>query len=103
MLDLRSGKRDKYLYALTHWGEALVFLLLFVWGAISYEVGRRWGYGALALITFILFMEGLSRVVLTTERLANFEDYRAELLRRWPDLNLPEATGLIETPCERTS
>jgi hypothetical protein len=47
----------------------------------------------LALITFILSMEGMSHAVLTTERLANFEDYRAELLRRWPDINLPEATG----------
>jgi hypothetical protein len=33
--DLKSGKRDKYLYAISGWGSVLCFLMLFVVCSIS--------------------------------------------------------------------
>jgi len=38
----------------------------------------------------LLVFRRTSRLLLTANRLANFEAYRAELLQRWPDLALPE-------------
>jgi hypothetical protein len=39
----------------------------------------------------LLFVRRTLHLTLTLTRVENFEDYRAELLRRWPDLNLPDA------------
>jgi hypothetical protein len=49
-----------------------------------------WPFGALALIAAIAAMNRMSRVILAIDRLANFESYRAAILRRWPDVQLGE-------------
>ena len=43
------------------------------------------------VLTALLAMRRIISLLLTLGRLEDFEDYRAELLRRWPDINLPDA------------
>jgi hypothetical protein len=45
---------------------------------------------AIAASLMFAVVSGTLRVVLTLGRIENFEDYRAELLRRWPDIELPD-------------
>jgi hypothetical protein len=105
--DLNSGKRDKYLYAINGWGFISSLTLAGHMGTVvGLAAGRAFGPTAstvrenapalwlfvLAFATFLLFLVAWRalRLVLTLGRLANFEDYRAELLRRWPDAKLPD-------------
>jgi hypothetical protein len=43
-----------------------------------------------AVVLLILLAGRATHHSITFNRLANFEDYRTELLRRWPDIELPE-------------
>jgi hypothetical protein len=92
--DLKIGKRDKYLHALTNWGFALTFLLLFILGAIAYLTAadclHRLFFGAFLLIMAWASMNRMTHAAITFGRLENFDNYRAQLLRRWPDIVLPE-------------
>jgi hypothetical protein len=106
--DLKSGKRDKYLYAINHWGSiSLLTLTGFVAAVTGFAARRVIGPIAstsqenapaftllfLPFGVFLLFLVvwRTLRVGLTLNRIENFEDYRAELLRRWPDIDLPDA------------
>jgi hypothetical protein len=102
--DLKSGKRDKYLYAINGWGllSAIIlvgFAAVFVGIATGNVLGRPHGENALGFrllglaITVGVALMFLSRTIhlaLTLARLDNFEAYRASLLRRWPDIKLPD-------------
>jgi hypothetical protein len=106
--DLKSGKRDKYLYAISHWGLVTFlyptsFLAAFIVFAARRAIGPDSFYqaqenapafwlfvSAIAASLIFAVVSGTLRVVLTLSRLENFEDYRAELLRRWPDIELPD-------------
>jgi hypothetical protein len=107
--DFRSGKRDKYLYAINHWGlvtflSLTCFLAAFIGFAARRAIGPDSFYRAqenasafwlvvLAIAASLMFVivRGTLRLALTLSRIENFEDYRAELLRRWPDIDLPDA------------
>lgn len=92
--DLRTGKRDKYLYTLERWGFALFWMLLFALSGILFMIGPdqyRLPFGAFILITALSGMERIALATITVARLENFEHYRAQLLRRWPDIKLPDA------------
>jgi hypothetical protein len=92
--DLKSGKRDKYLYAIKSWGFTLAFLLLVVLGAIGYSTAHGWllrlPFGAFLVIVWWASLNRMWHAVITFGRLEDFENYRAALLRRWPDIVLPE-------------
>lgn len=92
--DLKSGAWDKYLYALNSWGFVIVHLLF---RAVGTTVGLLHSDPVIRLVGGILSGAGLARslrrlsyLILSLRRLDHFDDYRAELLRRWPDLVLPE-------------
>jgi hypothetical protein len=92
---LKSGKRDKYLYALTSWGFTLSFQLFFVVSSAVFLRSTNMRL-AVALFIFVVFTALCSTrwmldAVITLSRLENFEDYRAELLERWPDIELADA------------
>jgi hypothetical protein len=97
--DLKSGKRDKYLYAINGWGFIIVYLLLAVLAGVAivgeaiHPAEPAFALLALTILVLAAFlaMRRGSNLLLTLSRLANFEAYRAELLRRWPDANLPDA------------
>jgi hypothetical protein len=50
----------------------------------------RWALIALTAVIELIFLIRLGRLIITLNRLENFDRYRAELLKRWPDLVLPE-------------
>jgi hypothetical protein len=91
--DLKSGKRDKYLYAIMSWGFILVHMLFFVTGSIigllDKDTVLRLPSLAIAMFATLMALRRTAYLVLTLDRVANFENYRAELLRRWPDIILP--------------
>jgi hypothetical protein len=103
--DLKSGKHDKYLYAISGWGLIIAALLAVVIACVAGSLIRivdavhpteRAFPSKLALLTtatlaMFLATGRLFNLLLTLGRLANFEDYRAELLRRRPDVDLPDA------------
>jgi lysylphosphatidylglycerol synthetase-like protein (DUF2156 family) len=99
--DLKSGKRDKYLYAINGWGFITTYLLLAVMACVAVvaevvtAAEHSFAFALLALtvlvLTALLAMRRLISLLLTLGRLEDFETYRAELLRRWPDINLPDA------------
>jgi hypothetical protein len=106
---LKSGKRDKYLYAINHWGLVTFLSVTGFLGAFIVFAARRaigpdsfyraqenapafWVFvSAIAAFLMFLIVWMTLRQVLTLSRVENFEDYRAELLRRWPDIDLPDA------------
>jgi hypothetical protein len=45
---------------------------------------------ALTAVIELIFLIRLGRLIITLNRLEKFDRYRAELLKRWPDLVLPE-------------
>jgi hypothetical protein len=51
---------------------------------------ERYDGGSWRLVHSIMRLS-CSQLFLTMHRLADFEAYRAELLRRWPDIKLPDA------------
>jgi len=67
-------------------------MLLFVTGAIVGSLTSS----ALPLSVFLaglatlLAARRMVRLLITLNRIADFENYRAKLLRRWPDIVLPE-------------
>jgi hypothetical protein len=100
---LKSSKTDKYLYAINHWGTlsfitATAPLAAFLGIASSIIFGGpqlprpiAFSMGAFIALLIVgwLLMRTL-RFLLAIARVENFEHYRAELLRRWPDLDLPD-------------
>jgi hypothetical protein len=92
-LDLKSGKRDKYLYAVMSWGFIIVYMLFFVAGSIVGLLDKdtvfRLPLLASAMCCALMALRRTAYLVITLDRLANFETYHAELLRRWPDIILP--------------
>jgi hypothetical protein len=100
--DLRSGKRDKYFYAINHWG-VLTFITVTTPLAVLLGFETRIAFGlphtgaqasiaavVVALLLAVFLLRRTLRFLLTLGRLENFENYRAQLLRRWPDIVLPE-------------
>ncbi len=104
---LRSGKRDKYLYAINHWGYISLLIYTSATAAVVGVVtGRVFGQPThdhtfmfsfllvvLALVILFILLRIANRslhLMLTLYRVENFEEYRTELLQRWPDLVLPE-------------
>jgi hypothetical protein len=66
-------------------------LLQFIFTQIkpTAEVAWVFLYGGLSIVAF-WFLVGFTQIlsmVLTLDRVECFEDYRAELLKRWPDLD----------------
>jgi len=102
--DLKSGKRDKYLYAITGWGSLSAFMIMcIIAGLMGFSTRRFLGPPtsigpenasllalALAVAFALVVLRCVLRLYLTLSRLDNFENYRAQLLRRWPDIVLPE-------------
>jgi hypothetical protein len=92
--DLKSGKWDKYLYALNSWGFVIVHLVFFAMcttiGLLHSEPIIRLAGGVGSGIGMALSLRRLSYLIMTLRRVEGFDYYRAELLRRWPDLVLPE-------------
>ena len=105
MQDFKSGKRDKYLYAINGWGLIIAELLLVVMAMIAgslikivdvvhpteHAFAFRLTTLTMAVLALLLAARRAISLVLTLGRLENFEDYRGELLRRWPDIDLPDA------------
>jgi hypothetical protein len=93
--DLKSGEWDKYLYALNSWGFILVHMLFCTMCSIVAVLGNqpqiKLPAGVGAVFGLQMALRRTSHLTLTLNRIRNFEDYRAELLRRWPDIKLPEA------------
>lgn len=92
--DLKSGAWDKYLYALNSWGFILVYMLFCIMSSIIAVLGNpeiKVPAGIGAVLTSLMALRRTAYVVIALNRIRNFEDYRAELLRRWPDINLPDA------------
>jgi hypothetical protein len=102
--DLKSGKRDKYLYAINHWGM-ISFLTLgsifsgaagLVTGRLLHQAEHTFPTGAplfllaFPIVVLALVFRSTMRLLLTLDRVENFQRYRAKLLQRWPDLVLPE-------------
>ena len=102
--DLHTGKRDKYLYAINGWASINVLILGgLMAGGLGFITRRLVGgpiepihpvRTLLALIVGILIvllvLRHLLTLFLTLNRVDNFDHYRAELLKRWPDIQLPE-------------
>jgi hypothetical protein len=93
--DLKSGAWDKYLYALNSWGFIIVYLLFGTMGSIVGLLAKDQATGVFALgsamVGLLMAFRRISNLFLTLGRVENFEDSRAELLRRWPDVDLPDA------------
>jgi hypothetical protein len=103
--DLKSGKSDKYLYAINGWGFIIAALLVVVIACVAaslikmvevvhateYDFALKLASTGILMLAMFLATRRFFNLHLTLGRLANFEDYRAELLRRWPDINLPDA------------
>jgi hypothetical protein len=91
---LKSGQIDKYIYALNSWGFILVYVVFFamcsVVGLLSNDPLAKWSNLGGTVFLVLLVFRRTSRLLLTANRLADFEGYRAQLLQRWPDLVLPE-------------
>ena len=91
---LKSGQVDKYIYALNNWGFILVYVVFFamcsVVGLLSNDPLAKWSNLGGTVFLVLLVFRRTSRLLLTANRLADFEGYRAQLLQRWPDLVLPE-------------
>ena len=91
---LKSGQVDKYIYALNNWGFIRVYVVFFamcsVVALLSNDPIGKWSNLCGTVFLVLLVFRRTSRLLLTANRLANFEAYRAELLQRWPDLALPE-------------
>jgi hypothetical protein len=92
--DLRSGKWDKYLYSLDSWGFILVHLLFGlasgIIGVLTNDPIVRVSTMAVSVLATLMSIRRTAHLFLTRSRMNNFDDYRAELLRRWPDIVLPE-------------
>jgi hypothetical protein len=103
--DLKTGKRDKYLYAINGWGMlGAMMLVLFTAVLMGLVIRRAFdlpneaapGFRlllalAIAVGLAVMVLSRIMRLALTLYRLDNFEAYRASLLRRWPDIKLPDA------------
>jgi hypothetical protein len=92
--DLKSGTWDKYLYALNSWGFILVYMLFCIMCSIIAVLGNpeiKVPAGIGAVLGWLMAIRRTAYLVITLNRIRNFETYRAELLRRWPDINLPDA------------
>ena len=92
--DLKSGAWDKYLYALNSWGFILVYMLFCIMCSIVGVLGNpeiKLPSGVGAVFGLLMAIRRTAYLVITLNRIQNFEDYRTELLRRWPDINLPDA------------
>jgi hypothetical protein len=96
--DLKLGKRDKYLYAMNSWGLNSVEMFFFIGGCVGGLSSKDAGVpqvikSVLLLISSLALVSAIRRtsiLLLTLDRIANFEDYRANILRRWPDVQLPD-------------
>ncbi len=86
--ELKSGENDKYLYALKSWSLIIFNLVLFALFSIIAQLSNFptsiVAHMVGAVVLLILLARRLAHHSITFNRLANFEDYRAELLRRWP-------------------
>jgi hypothetical protein len=107
VLEYKTGKRDRYLYAITHWGLVTLFILTCLTAAfLGMMTGMTfafhkpegqqllWAYwfGIFSIFSgYFVFLRRTIVLLLLLQRLQNFERYRADLLRRWPDLDLPNA------------
>jgi hypothetical protein len=91
--DLKSGAWDKYLYALNSWGFILVYLLFCIMCSIVAVLGSpeiKLPAGVGAVFCWLMAIRRTAYLTIALNRIRNFEDYRAQLLRRWPDIVLPE-------------
>ncbi|WGR94729.1 hypothetical protein MTX26_01360 [Bradyrhizobium sp. ISRA443] len=105
--DLKFGKRDKYLYAIIGWGSLNALTLMSIaTGGMGFAARRVLGPAVssassdplgLRVLALAVALTGISIVLmiglhlyLTFARLENFENYRSQLLKRWPDLELPD-------------
>jgi hypothetical protein len=82
---LHDGTRDKYIYAIHSWGFVIAYLIMSSAAAV---VGSLFFF--LVASTFLLLMSArrLWIVVFTLNRVQYFDDYQAQLKKRWPDLAL---------------
>jgi hypothetical protein len=46
--------------------------------------------GVGAMLGWLMAIRRTAYLIITLNRIQNFEHYRAQLLRRWPDIVLPE-------------
>ncbi|WP_454641879.1 hypothetical protein [Bradyrhizobium liaoningense] len=115
--DLKTGKRDKYLYALNHWGHICLMTFLALGSGFAgvmtglfarpllrdgNETLAHNGRDALsmrviAFLLAILVLVMIARILwrsihldLTLSRVEQFDHYRAELMRQFPDIKLPD-------------
>lgn len=103
--DFKLGKRDKYLYAINHWGFiSLYTFMALMSGFLGIATGKAVGPISLpgqekpaaiyllvtGLILLVLVFTRMLRLLITLGRIENFERYRTDLIQRWPDIELPE-------------
>jgi hypothetical protein len=75
-------------------GFILVYMLFCIMGSIVGILGNpeiKLPSGVGAVFGLLMAIRRLAYLIITLNRIQNFEDYRAELLRRWPDVDLPDA------------
>lgn len=105
MRDFKSGKRDKYIYAINHWGFISLYTFIgLMAGFLGFATGRAVGpLGSpgqekpaaiwllvSGLFLLVLVLRRMLRMFLTLGRIDNFQRYRSNLMQRWPDIELPE-------------
>ena len=92
-MKFRKGTEDKYMYFVAQWGYILFYVLIAIFGlTVLVSEDSFW----LRLGTGIFSIFGLTRAMWHHRRLSlwywrmnNFEEYKASVLAKWPDMNQP--------------
>jgi hypothetical protein len=89
---LHDGTRDKYIYAIHSWGFVIAYLIMSSAAAVVGSLLPQSDRAPFFLVasTFLLLMSArrLWIVIFTLNRVQYFDDYQAQLKKRWPDLAL---------------
>lgn len=97
---LKTGVRDKHLYALNSWGFVLVYMSIFftcvIIGGLNTE--KNWDLIFLigSLLPAFLAIRRLGTLLLTLDRLQNFDQYEATLEKKWPDITEQSSASIVD-------
>ena len=97
--DLKTGVKDKYLYAMNSWGFILVYLGFSFASAIVGSMDKPSNLVGLLFLSSMgsgfMAIRRTGKLILMLDRVQNFEQYEATLKHQWPDFISQDSASIV--------